>query len=643
MKITMPSGSWTFTPGVPGTGQIDFSYPGFVQENLYAVINTSASGNPIIFSTSGGASLGGTFVSGTILRPNFDTSSMGAGDALQVIYDDASFIQDVTGSITVGSAPPSSMSFGLMTGPSQGAPGNTYFDGAAYVEAPPYKSFTTQVVASASATGFLFFEGSNNAVNWNTIYVYQVNDPQAILTSAFSISGGTTNTYTGAINFRFIRARSATGFGAGTIQLFTTFSQTTVDPAIPNRQLVDAGGRPLAYGQGSSNTSTLRVIPADDAQILQREVHISSASQTALNINMMTGTTASYDCTGYRSIGIQIRGGAGISAGQVIWEGSNDDVNWATQIMIPPTNSTPSPITSALSITASATFQYYASLSMRYYRLRISTGFTGGSITAQFRLSPNHVAGMATPVIGTVTAVVSSATLNAGTVTAATLSSAVTADISSGAITTTTTSSAVTYSSIASVSLSQIITASSGTNQTLDTVVQCSMDNGTNWFDVYHFPRVTGTGQWYSPPMKLRGVFLRYVRTIGGSTPSFTMAINRNAYQIDAPIIGVFFDRTIAPNTLNSVTPSYFVEGCDEFSMIVNMGAITTTAPIFQLEGSEDNSNWYSLGTALTSVASSTVVMNTGTTTPSKFIRARVSTGGSGATLGYVCLKSKNT
>lgn len=634
MKLTMPLGNWSFNPGIPTAGFIDFTYPGFVQENLYAVINTSQPGNPIIFSTSGGAALGGVFTGGTKLYPNYDTSSMSPSDNLQVIYDDLTYPQNVSGTIDVNSAPPTILNYNVITGPLQGTAGNTFLDGSSSFQTTPYRSFFSQIIADVSANGQIIFEGSNNNSNWNTIFVNQVNGTAELNTSSISITASTANTWSGPINYRFMRARSPAGFGAGKIQIFTVFSQTPATLPIPNTQLVDNSGRALNYGAGTSSGSTVRVVTSSDSTAIQPEVHITSAAQTTLGINMMNGTSSAYDCTNYRSIGIQIIGGAGITAGALTWEGSNDNANWFTQILIPPDNSTPTPITSAMTITASSTRQLYGSLSFRYYRLRISTGFTGGSVTAQFRLSPNHIAGMTIPVIGTVSASVSGASLGSSVVTDMNASNIATA--------TTTNSTAITNANAQFMAFSLNINPLSGTNAYQDTIIQSSNDNGATFFDVYHFPRATAAGTWNTGPIKVIGNTIRYVRITSGTSISMTSTILRTVRQVDAPIYTVFFDRNIAPNTLNSTTSSFFVEGCDEFTMVVNMGAITTTAPAFQLEGSEDNVNFYSIGSPLTGVANSTVVLATGTSASAKWIRARVSTGGSGATLGYVCLKGKN-
>jgi hypothetical protein len=72
---------------------------------------------------------------------------------------------------------------------------------------------------------------------------------------------------------------------------------------------------------------------------------------------------------------------------------------------------------------------------------------------------------------------------------------------------------------------------------------------------------------------------------------------------------------------------------------VINVSAITTTAPALQLEGSEDNgTTWTSIGSPLTAVANSTVSSNfTGASW--QLVRARVSTAGVGVTAGFVLIK----
>jgi len=215
------------------------------------------------------------------------------------------------------------------------------------------------------------------------------------------------------------------------------------------------------------------------------------------------------------------------------------------------------------------------------------------------------------------------------------------ADVASAAITTTATSGAITPAIGLSYASQVIVTAVTGTTPTLDIRIEESEDGGTNWQTVYDFPRITANGIYRSPFLPVSGNRVRYVQTVGGTTPSFTRSIQRiqsNAYAI---AVRQLIDRTIAPNTLNSVTPSLAArDSGNATQLVVSMGAIATTAPAFQLEGSEDlGATFYAIGSPLTAVASSTVQV-TVLDINASLVRARVSTAGVGATLGYVVIKA---
>jgi len=215
------------------------------------------------------------------------------------------------------------------------------------------------------------------------------------------------------------------------------------------------------------------------------------------------------------------------------------------------------------------------------------------------------------------------------------------ADVASAAITLTATVAAITPGFGISYQVNIPVTAVTGTTPTMDVRIEESDDGGTNWFTVYDFPRITAVGIYRSPFLPVSGNRVRYVQTIAGTTPSFTRAINRLQSNYPSLPVRQLIDRTIAPNTLNSTTPVLLTRDCGNATQIVvNMGAITTTAPAFQLEGSEDfGATWYAIGSPLTGVASSTVQVTVNSINAAA-IRARVSTAGSGATLGYVMLKA---
>jgi hypothetical protein len=79
------------------------------------------------------------------------------------------------------------------------------------------------------------------------------------------------------------------------------------------------------------------------------------------------------------------------------------------------------------------------------------------------------------------------------------------------------------------------VTAGSGTNPTLDCKFQDSPDGGTTWYDISGTTFTTVTGSTASLVVTASRKFNRNVRcvlTIGGTTPSFTCAVQ---YMVTVP------------------------------------------------------------------------------------------------------------
>jgi hypothetical protein len=214
---------------------------------------------------------------------------------------------------------------------------------------------------------------------------------------------------------------------------------------------------------------------------------------------------------------------------------------------------------------------------------------------------------------------------------------ALVADVASAALTTTTTTGTITPTNGRSYHVNIPVTAVTGTTPTLDVVIQESDDTATNWFDVYHFPRISATGIYRSPKLPYSGNRIRYVQTVGGTTPSFTRAINRLQSTDDVLPYRQSFIRTFTIDILNARTTSLFCAGCKNAQLIVNIGASTAESTL-TLEGSDDNTTWYPLSTTLTPIANSTVQISVTNIAPT-FISARVSTAGTSTTFGYIILK----
>jgi hypothetical protein len=190
-----------------------------------------------------------------------------------------------------------------------------------------------------------------------------------------------------------------------------------------------------------------------------------------------------------------------------------------------------------------------------------------------------------------------------------------------------------------SFQVTNVITTGTGS---IDAVIQESYDAGANWVDIYHLDRVTGAGtvRQQIPSLKVNGDRVRYAWTVTGTLTTATMSVIRIPRQVTSGNLRRIYNRTLNPNTLGSSTTTLFTEGCEYNDLIVNMAA-GGTAPVIQLQGSEDNANWYNIGTALTATVGETTALSIADGSVPKFSRATVTTAGAGSTLNYVAIKAK--
>ena len=363
---------------------------------------------------------------------------------------------------------------------------------------------------------------------------------------------------------------------------------------------------------------------------------VGPAAQSAINTNLLTGTMSGwFDAGAYQSGSIQIVGSAGISAGAVIFEQTNDTTLSPAGVPLrayETSSITANPNVAAISIAANTVRMFTVPVNARYIRVRISTAFVGGTVQAFGTFSQRSAA---FPTVN-----VQQATAGSLNVTASRQIPLLVGDVASAALTATATTAAFTPTFGSCYEINIPVTAVSGTTPTMDVVVQESDDGGTNWFSVYAFPRITATGMYRSPKLLLTGNRIRYVQTVAGTTPSFTRSVNRVQANDSVSVLRQIYDRAVVNSTLNAATASLVAQGARAVQLVLNMGAITTTAPQFQLEGSDDDgTTWYALGAPLVGVASSTVQV-TVANVQTQMLRARVSTAGSGATLGYALLKA---
>jgi len=180
------------------------------------------------------------------------------------------------------------------------------------------------------------------------------------------------------------------------------------------------------------------------------------------------------------------------------------------------------------------------------------------------------------------------------------------------------------------------VTASSGTSQTMDCSLLESLDGGTTYpKTVYTFERITGvlSAPLVSPLLRYGGNKLEWSCVIGGTTPSFTMTLNRVGSGVAAGVHYNLFDRTLVPSTIGSSGITWYTEGCTTGQLTYYSSAATTN-PTVLLQTSGDGTNWANTSITITpsgAGAFTTMFNNLG----SKYSRIYDSAAGSGITYGY--------
>lgn len=669
--------AYTFTPGASGVGTVDLSgISSFDIKRLVSIINQTT--GTVIYSTAS-ASLKYTNVSSTTVTLFKDTTGMSSGDVLQVIYDDSG-IPLATGASTSALQTSGNASLTSIDGklPTLLTDVPLQDEAATPVRIVPQTQFRTTFSKAISnnvdtdyfnllqtgsgmtvnQTGGNLVITSGTTTNSETVIRSVVGFKDALsLRAALTMSQRITN------NNVFIEMCDVVGDGLA----FTINSATSVTVTIPGttwtsanvgqsvviQQISGAAGIPGRYAiasvSGTSVTFTVAAWPASGSGTLSltgwnyMRVLFSGTNQSSATVDTQR--------KGYNTGSSSTIGSAASSSGMLI-EMVREDGTFAyadagSSAATSPTftqrmesvQSIPDPDvvmymqirvvngSSAPASTTTSTIGVAQILNWASQRVVLS-GIAGMSKASAIPVT--FPTGVTLPTVTTVSSVTSS---SAGIPLTA-------SDVASGAITSTTTTAdriptnGISYTSII------VVTAASGTNPTLDVAIEESDDSGVNYFRVYEFPRITGAGVYRSPLLPLTTGRIRYVQTVGGTTPSFTRAINRFQSNHPANPFRQIVDRTVTLTTLNSTTPSLTsVFGATNAQLIINVGAITTTAPQLQLEGSDDAGvSWYAIGSPVTAVASSTVTGSLNVAS-SGLVRARVSTAGVGVTAGYVIVR----
>ena len=650
--------SYSFTPGAANAGTV--VVPGTYTLEQFLLITNVTSGTIIyqfnVPSKGAVRTVGG---GNTTLTLEFSTQSMSAADRLQVFIDDLTTGGGGGGGggggltdteLRATPVPVSVSGVATAANQSTGNSSLSSIDGKTPAlvsgRVPVDGSGVTQPVSgSVTVSGTVTASGPLTDTQLRATAVpvsgtfWQATQP---ISGSVSVTG--TTAVSGPLTDSELRATAVPVSG--------TFWQETqpVSGTVTANAGTNLNTSALAVETGGNLATLAGRVPAQGQALMAASLPVAIASnQSALTVNrslapaLLTSYTqagvitintvlAMLDCSLYRSVSIQCTSMG--TTGVVTPEWSNDNTTWVTATILTQAGAT--------ATTFNAAGLWVVPVQARYLRLRLSTATTAGTTTLSIhQFDDSRQFWLATqPVSGTVTSNIGTGTVAA--VTAANLAlPGIIADVASAALTTTTTTAAFTPTFGISYTVNIPVTAVTGTTPTLDVSIEESDDSGTNWFTVYQFPRITAAGMYRSPLIRMVGNRVRYAQTVGGTTPSFTRAINRLQNSTSADAVRQLIDRSISLTTLNSTTPSLDTRDAgNRAQLVVNVGAITTTAPALQMEGSDDNgASWYAIGTPLTAVASSTVQV-TVVDINAALMRVRVSTAGSGVTAGYVMIKA---
>jgi hypothetical protein len=152
------------------------------------------------------------------------------------------------------------------------------------------------------------------------------------------------------------------------------------------------------------------------------------------------------------------------------------------------------------------------------------------------------------------------------------------------------------------------ITAIAGTNPTMQISFDVSED-GTNWFELIKTVRFTATGISRLQRISLSAKYYRFRWTLTGSTPSFTFSITstlKNYSDKRNVVVSNYSDLDLA--TLNAVSSIFQAGDANNISIMTIRGADGGNNGQFQVQGSNDSTNWASLSANITQGVSSTIL-----------------------------------
>jgi hypothetical protein len=189
-------------------------------------------------------------------------------------------------------------------------------------------------------------------------------------------------------NYFALTFQNTGGSTTTTLNINTAFGTLPVVTSLGNSNVAlnEVNGSAISLGTAAA-TAALPVVGCNDLVVG------AAASIAALNVDLLTGSASGwYDASAFHSCSVQIVGSAGITAGAIFFEQTNDTTVaaagniWPVEEM---TGLTPTPNIAAITISASTTRMFCGPVVSRYVRVRVSTAFATANVQAIAVFSQN--------------------------------------------------------------------------------------------------------------------------------------------------------------------------------------------------------------------------------------------------------------
>lgn len=391
------------------------------------------------------------------------------------------------------------------------------------------------------------------------------------------------------------------------------------------------GAVPLPSGASTSAHQITTNTKLEDVRLLLddklSDYYLAGAAVSTLNSNAFLSTVSanSFDCflsnnKTIRSFSTQINVPNTVTSGKIIFEGSNDNIDFL-------------PIIEEIELSIGV-LNYSAAINYRYVRCRISEVIIGGNIilTTKFSiysnstdfnlakvsglniLKSNSIDGLSNSLGVSITTnkYILDKELNKHTVDGFTIIS----------------NDDFGMSLMSSINVS----AASGL---MYLTLQVSIDNGLSYFDVYTLPPINSVGIYKTPLMMVSGRRRWKYDFVGVSSFDFSIHTNSTPFQSNIYCSYYDLDEDVLDTILNAVTDAYLIENLDFVNIEISSNNADTIGKIMP-QYSFDNVIWSDASDMPLDIEENENTFYNFTNCAARFVRAKIIQAGVNQTLNYV-------